>query len=51
MTEGFEKTLREKKKMLLSSNFSFFFKKMFSILSWQKTVCVLAWTLLQMLPI
>ena len=33
MTEGFEKTLREKKKMLLSINFPFFFfQKMFSIL-------------------
>ena len=41
MTEGFEKTLREKKKMLLSSNFPFCFKNVFYP-SQQKTVCVSA---------
>ena len=40
---------KEEKDVL--QQFSFFSKKVFSILSWQKTVRVLAWTLLQMLPV
>ena len=44
------KNIERKEENAVEQQFSNFFK-MFSILSWQKTVCVLAWTLLQMLPI
>ena len=44
------KNIERKEENAVEQQFSNFFK-MFSILSWQKTVRVLAWTLLQMLPI
>ena len=44
------KKIERKEENAVEQQFSNFFK-MFSILSWQKTVRVLAWTLLQMLPI
>ena len=44
------KNIKRKEENAVEQQFSNFLK-MFSILSWQKTVRVLAWTLLQMLPI
>ena len=44
------KNIERKEENAVEQQFSNIFK-MFSILSWQKTVRVLAWTLLQMLPI
>ena len=40
MTEGFENTLREKKKMLLSSNFPFFFLNVFHPIMTENSLCL-----------